>query len=136
MIATDVLEISREACEKGRIAKSQEVGHWVMILALTVAAGYLAPRVAGGAAVAFSYEPGSSGAPKVIAKSTDSLALRIRERAEERDVPAVENPPPARALREGVELDQEIPPEHDWAAGEIIGYVMHLTDRLPARRIH
>ncbi len=87
-------------------------------------------------AVALSYEPGSEGAPKVVAKGVDSLALRIRERAEECDVPVVENPPLARALCDGVELDQEIPPEHYKAVAEIIGYVMRLKGRLPAGRLH
>jgi flagellar biosynthetic protein FlhB len=85
-------------------------------------------------AVALSYAPGSPGAPKVIAKGIDSLALRIRERAEECDVPVVENPPLARALCEGVALDQEIPPEHYRAVAEIIGYVMRLKGTMPARR--
>jgi flagellar biosynthetic protein FlhB len=85
-------------------------------------------------AVALRYELGSSGAPKVTAKGVDSLALRIREVAEECDVPVVENPPLARALYDGVELDQEIPPEHYKAVAEIIGYVMRLKGKLPARR--
>ena len=85
-------------------------------------------------AVALRYEPGSSGAPRVTAKGVDSLALRIREVAEECDVPVVENPPLARALYDGVELDQEIPPEHYKAVAEIIGYVMRLKGKLPARQ--
>ncbi len=85
-------------------------------------------------AVALSYEPGSAGAPKVTAKGVDSLALRIRELAEESDVPVIENPPLARALYDGVELDQEIPPEHYKAVAEIIGYVMRLKGKLPAHR--
>jgi flagellar biosynthetic protein FlhB len=85
-------------------------------------------------AVALRYEVGSSGAPKVTAKGLDSLALRIRERAEECDVPVVENPPLARALYDGVELGQEIPPEHYKAVAEIIGYVMRLKGKLPARQ--
>lgn len=37
-----------EAREKGQVAKSQEVGHWFMILAFAVILGLLAPQVAGG----------------------------------------------------------------------------------------
>ena len=84
-------------------------------------------------AVALSYELGSAGAPRVTAKGVDSLALRIRALAEDCDVPVVENPPLARALHDGVELDQEIPPEHYKAVAEIIGYVMRLKGKLPAR---
>ncbi len=37
-----------EAREKGQVAKSQEVGHWFMILAFAVIIGLLAPQVASG----------------------------------------------------------------------------------------
>ena len=69
-------------------------------------------------------------APKVVAKGADLIALRIREVAEENDVPVVENPPLARALFNGVDLDQEVPPEHYKAVAEIIGYVMKLKRRV------
>ena len=38
----------QEAREKGQVAKSQEVGHWFMILAFTVMVGLLAPDIARG----------------------------------------------------------------------------------------
>ena len=56
-------------------------------------------------------------------------AFRIREVAEEHDVPIVENPPLARALHASVELDEEIPPEHFVAVAEVIGYVMRLKGK-------
>jgi flagellar biosynthetic protein FlhB len=84
-------------------------------------------------AVALVYEPGSLGAPKVTAKGVDSLALRMRELAEENDVPVIENPPLARALHGSVELDQEIPSEHYKAVAEIIGYVMRLKGKMPGQ---
>ncbi len=85
-------------------------------------------------AIALAYEPGSVGAPKVTAKGVDTLALRMRELAEENDVPVVENPPLARALYGSVELGHEIPPEHYKAVAEIIGYVMRLKGKLPRQR--
>lgn len=85
-------------------------------------------------AVALAYELGSVGAPKVTAKGVDTLALRMRELAEENAVPVVENPPLARALYGAVELDQEVPPEHYKAVAEIIGYVMRLKGKLPAQQ--
>ena len=84
-------------------------------------------------AVALKYEMGTEGAPKVVAKGADFLAQRIREVAEENKVPIVENPPLARALFGGVELDQEIPPEHYRAVAEIIGYVLRLQGKLKPR---
>lgn len=67
-------------------------------------------------------------APVVVAKGLDNLALRIREIAEEHDIPIVENPPLARALFASVELDQSIPAEHFKAVAEVIGYVMQLKN--------
>jgi len=84
-------------------------------------------------AVALKYEMGTEGAPKVVAKGADHLAQRIREVAQENKVPIVENPPLARALYGGVELDQEIPPEHYRAVAEIIGYVLRLQGKLKPR---
>jgi len=81
-------------------------------------------------AVALKYELGDSGAPTVVAKGTDLIALKIREIAEENGVPVVENPPLARALHAGVEIDREIPPEHYKAVAEIIGYVFRLKGKI------
>jgi flagellar biosynthetic protein FlhB len=81
-------------------------------------------------AVALQYEMRNSGAPKVVAKGADLVALKIREIAEEHDVPIVENPPLARALYAGVEIDREIPPEHYKAVAEIISYVFRLKGKL------
>ncbi|HXR85650.1 MAG TPA: flagellar biosynthesis protein FlhB [Stellaceae bacterium] len=81
-------------------------------------------------AVALQYDMGDSGAPKVVAKGADLVALKIREIATEHDVPIVENPPLARALYAGVEIDREIPPEHYKAVAEIISYVFRLKGKL------
>jgi flagellar biosynthetic protein FlhB len=77
-------------------------------------------------AVALRYDQTAMGAPKLVAKGADLVARRIRELAEEHKVPIVSNPPLARALYAGVEIDQEVPPEHYKAVAEIIGYVMRL----------
>ncbi len=74
-------------------------------------------------AVAMKYEQGEMGAPVVVAKGVDRIALRIREVAEENDVPIVENPPLARGLYASVEIDQQIPEEHYKAVAEIIAFV-------------
>lgn len=84
-------------------------------------------------AVALKYESGKMAAPVCVAKGIDALALRIRAVAEENDVPVVENPPLARALHAVVEVDDPIPPEHFKAVAQVIGYVMRLQGKLPAR---
>ena len=71
-----------------------------------------------------------SSAPKLVAKGMDSLALKIREVAEEHEIPIVENAPLARVLYATVELDEEIPTEHYKAVAEVIGYVMRLKGKL------
>lgn len=80
-------------------------------------------------AVALKYEMETMGAPLVVAKGQDIIALKIRELAEENDVPVVENPPLARALFKAVEIDEEIPAEHYKAVAEVIGYVMKLKTK-------
>jgi len=84
-------------------------------------------------AVALKYESGKMAAPVCVAKGIDALALRIRAVAEENDVPVVENPPLARALHAAIEVDEPVPPEHFKAVAQVIGYVMRLQGKLPAR---
>ncbi len=81
-------------------------------------------------AVALKYDIDSMAAPVVVAKGVDYLAKRIRQVAENHDVPVMENPPLARALHAAVEVDQEIPEEHYKAVAEVISYVMQLKDKI------
>jgi len=81
-------------------------------------------------AIAMKYDQDSMQAPIVVAKGADLIAKRIRDIAEENEVPIVENAPLARALYATVELDQEIPQEHYKAVAEVIGYVMRLKGHL------
>jgi flagellar biosynthetic protein FlhB len=84
-------------------------------------------------AVALKYDAERMSAPRLVAKGADNVALRIRQVATEHDVPIVENPPLARALYAGVELDHEVPEEHYRAVAQVISYVMKLKGRvLPA----
>ncbi|MDA5193236.1 flagellar biosynthesis protein FlhB [Govanella unica] len=80
-------------------------------------------------AVALKYEHGGGGAPMVVAKGADLIALKIREIAKEHKVPIVENAPLARALFASVEVDQEIPQDHYRAVAEVIGFVMKLRQK-------
>ena len=84
-------------------------------------------------AVALKYEFEDMDAPVLVAKGQDFLAQKIREIANDHDIPIVENPPLARALYAGVDIDEEIPPDHFKAVAEIIGYVMRLKGKMPRR---
>jgi flagellar biosynthetic protein FlhB len=81
-------------------------------------------------ACALKYDMESMNAPTLIAKGQELIALRIRQIAEENDVPIVENAPLARALYATVELDKEIPPQHYKAVAEVISYVFKLKGKL------
>jgi len=80
-------------------------------------------------AIALEYNQEKSGAPVVVAKGQDRIALKIREVAQKSNVPIVENPPLARAMYDNVELEQEIPEQHYKAVAEVISYVMSLKRR-------
>jgi flagellar biosynthetic protein FlhB len=79
-------------------------------------------------AVALRYERGMA-APVCVAKGVDALAMRIRALAAEHGVAVVENPPLARVLHAGVEIDREIPVEHYRAVAEVIGAILRLRRR-------
>lgn len=70
--------------------------------------------------VAMRYVREQDGAPVVVAKGADILALRIRELAKSHNIPIVENRDLARALHEKVEVGTMIPPEFYRAVAEII----------------
>jgi flagellar biosynthesis protein FlhB len=80
-------------------------------------------------AVALKYEIDSMGAPRVVAKGADDVAFRIRDVANENDVPIIENPPLARALFASADIDEEVPPEHYKAVAEVISYVFQLKNK-------
>ncbi|HEX5006603.1 MAG TPA: flagellar biosynthesis protein FlhB [Hyphomonadaceae bacterium] len=75
--------------------------------------------------VALRYQPDADAAPVCLAKGVDELALRIREKAKEHNVPIVENVALARALFATVEVDEHIPREHFEAVAKVIGFVMN-----------
>lgn len=80
-------------------------------------------------AVALRYEPESMAAPIVVAKGKNYLALRIRQKALDHQVPLIENPPLARGLYEAAEVGQEIPPHLYKAVAEILAYIFRLMHR-------
>lgn len=77
-------------------------------------------------AVALQYDEAKMGAPRVIAKGADLLALRIRDLARESKVPVLEAPPLARALYAHAELDKEIPAALFGAVAQVLAYVYQL----------
>lgn len=82
--------------------------------------------------VAIRYSIDSAGAPTVVAKGKNYIARRIREIAEQHNVPIVENQPLAQALYKTAEVGQEIPAHLYRAVAEILAYIYKLMNgRLP-----
>ena len=83
-------------------------------------------------AVAIHYQIEGSSAPRIVAKGQDFLALRIRQRALDLQIPIVENKPLAQALYKSVEVGQEIPPHLYRAVAEILAYIYRIMNgKLP-----
>ena len=78
-------------------------------------------------AVALAYDPSSDDPPKVVAKGTDTIAERIRERAGEEGVPLFQSPILARALFFTTELDAFIPEPLFEAVAQVIAYIFNIN---------
>ena len=77
-------------------------------------------------AVALRYDPASSNAPVLLAKGARLIAQRIREVAEENNIPVIRNAPLTRALYSAAEVGREIPPELYEAVAEVLAFVYRL----------
>lgn len=81
-------------------------------------------------AVALKYEGTQMGAPMVLAKGVDHLALKIKEVARSHNVTIVENRYLARELYAQVAEGQEIPEALYAAVAEVLAYVYRLKGRM------
>jgi flagellar biosynthesis protein FlhB len=71
-------------------------------------------------AVAMRYVRSEGGAPTVVAKGADLVALKIRAIAEEHAIPVFEDKPLARSLYAAVDVDRPVPAEFYRAVAEIV----------------
>ncbi len=85
-------------------------------------------------AVAMRYVRAEGGAPMVIAKGADFIALKIRSIAEEHEIPVVEDKPLARSLYGAVDVDRPIPAELYRAVAEIVHLIQQRKARWAQRR--
>lgn len=74
-------------------------------------------------AVALKYDKTISPAPIVVAKGVDFMAFKIREIAQNNNIPIVENKPLARSLYKLVPVDSIIPADLYVAVAEVLAYV-------------
>ena len=77
-------------------------------------------------AVALQYDENKMSAPKVVAKGSGLIALRIREIGTENRIPMLEAPPLARALYRHAEIGQQIPGQLYAAVAEVLAWVWQL----------
>ncbi|MDV6376732.1 EscU/YscU/HrcU family type III secretion system export apparatus switch protein [Sporosarcina sp. GW1-11] len=76
-------------------------------------------------AVALSYEPEVSDAPKVIAKGKGKIAENILERAKQHNVPIQEDPSLLELLGQ-LNVNETIPEELYQAVSEVFAYIYRL----------
>ncbi len=76
--------------------------------------------------VALKYDADDMGAPIVLAKGIDHMALRIREIAAASDVPQLAVPPLTRAVYHATEVGGEIPAPLYVAVAKVLAYVYQL----------
>ena len=81
-------------------------------------------------AVALKYDDKKMGAPRVVAKGADLLALKIRDLAADSKVPVLQAPALARALYAHADLDREIPAALFAAVAQVLAYVYQLRAAL------
>lgn len=79
-------------------------------------------------AVALRYVKEEGGAPLVIAKGQDLIALKIREIATQHSIPIIEDKLLARSLYKAVEVDKMIPPEFYKAIAEVVFFLFQRRD--------
>jgi flagellar biosynthetic protein FlhB len=75
-------------------------------------------------AIALRYNRDEASAPLVLAKGMDLIALKIRETAEQHNIPVVEDKALARSMYDNVEVDQMIPPDFYRAVAQILFYIL------------
>jgi flagellar biosynthetic protein FlhB len=85
-------------------------------------------------AVALRYVRSEGGAPIVVAKGLDLIALKIRQIAEEHNIPVVEDRPLARSLYDAVKVDAQIPAEFYRAIAELIHFIQQKKGSWPLVR--
>lgn len=78
-------------------------------------------------AVVLRYRQEEMDAPRLVAKGADNMAWRIREIAQENEIPIMENVAVAQALYR-VDLGEAIPEEMYKAVAEILAYVYSLKE--------
>jgi flagellar biosynthetic protein FlhB len=79
-------------------------------------------------AVALKYDALEGGAPMLVAKGIDEMAIHIRTIAKENDVEIITSPALARSLYYSAEANQEIPEELFAAVAQVLAFIFQLNE--------
>ncbi|MEW6989383.1 flagellar biosynthesis protein FlhB [Colwelliaceae bacterium 6441] len=77
--------------------------------------------------VALKYDAEAGGAPKLIAKGVDEMAIHIRTIAKEHGVEIIASPALARSLYYTAEVDEDIPEELFGAVAQVLAFIFQLN---------
>jgi flagellar biosynthetic protein FlhB len=77
-------------------------------------------------AVALKYDAEKGGAPRLLAKGSDFLALKIREIGAQHQILLLESPALARSIYYSTEIEQEIPAGLYLAVAQVLAYVYQI----------
>jgi len=78
--------------------------------------------------VALKYDPEQGGAPLVVAKGIDEMALHIRTIAKEHQVEIIQSPALARSLFYTAEVGEEVPEQLFAAVAQILAFIFQLNE--------
>ncbi len=80
-------------------------------------------------AIALVYDNATMVAPTVIAKGAGIIAAKIKEIAQEHNIPIIEDKPLAQSLFKAVEINEQIPENLFQAVAEVLAYVYGLKKK-------
>jgi flagellar biosynthesis protein FlhB len=83
-------------------------------------------------AIALRYVLEEGGAPVVVGKGQDLVALKIREVAEQHGIPVIEDKPLARSMYDKVDIDRAIPPEFYKVVAELLYFFYYRKEKTQA----
>jgi flagellar biosynthetic protein FlhB len=78
--------------------------------------------------VALKYDANMGGAPQLVAKGIDEMAIHIRTIAKEHNVEIVQSPALARSIYYTAEVDQDIPEELYAAVAQVLAFIFQLNE--------
>mgnify|MGYP000454043807 FL=1 len=83
--------------------------------------------------IALKYDPNVGGAPVLVAKGLDEMAMHIRTIAKEHGVEIVQAPALARSLYYTADVDQDIPEELYAAVAQVLAFIFQLNEHKKGR---